>query len=108
MARLMRKHQIRARAARIYRPNAGVHRFFAAIPKQRLKALSVNPNAVWVADITYLKLGATWIYLATVMDRCTRRDRLESGAEEKCETDAAGVKSSGASESATTRSDLPQ
>lgn len=73
VARLMRKHQIRARAARIYRPNAGVHRFFEAIPKHRLKALSVNPNAVWLGDITYLKLGASWRYLATVMDRCTRR-----------------------------------
>ena len=73
VARLMRKHQIRARAARIYRPNAGVHRFFEAIPKQRLKALSGNPNAVWLGDITYLKLGASWRYLATVMDRCTRR-----------------------------------
>jgi transposase InsO family protein len=73
VARLMRKHQIRARAARIYRCNPGVHRFFDTIPKQRLKALSVNPNAVWAADITYLKLGASWRYLATVMDRCTRR-----------------------------------
>jgi putative transposase len=73
VARLMRKHRIRARAARIYRPNPGVHQFFEAIPKQRLKALATNPNAVWVGDITYLKLGASWRYLATVMDRCTRR-----------------------------------
>jgi len=73
VARLMRKHRIRARASRIYRPNPGVHRFFEAIPKQHLKALSVRPNAVWVGDITYLKLGESWRYLATVMDRCTRR-----------------------------------
>ena len=73
VARLMRKHRIRARASRIYRPNPGVHRFFEAIPKQRLRALSVNPNAVWVGDITYLKLGESWRYLATVMDRCTRK-----------------------------------
>jgi putative transposase len=73
VARLMRKHRIRARAARIYRPHPGVRRFFEAIPKQRLKALSVNANAVWVGDITYLKLGGSWRYLAAVMDRCTRR-----------------------------------
>jgi putative transposase len=73
VARLMRKHRIRARASRIYRPHPGVHRFFATIPKQRLKALSVRPNAVWVGDITYLKLGESWRYLATVMDRCTRK-----------------------------------
>jgi hypothetical protein len=58
---LMRKHQIRARAARIYRANAGVHRFFEAIPKQRLKALSLHPNAVWVGDITYLKIGSACV-----------------------------------------------
>lgn len=73
VARLMRKHRIRARASKIYRRNPGVHRFFEAIPKQRLKALSVNPNAVWVGDITYLRLGESFRYLATVMDRCTRR-----------------------------------
>lgn len=73
VARLMRKHRIRARASRIYRANPGVHRFFEAIPKQRLKSLSVTPNAVWVGDITYLKLGESFRYLATVMDRCTRR-----------------------------------
>jgi putative transposase len=73
VARLMRRHQIRARAAKIYRRNPGMHVFFGKIPKQRLKVLSGNPNAVWVGDITYLKLGANWRYLATVMDRCTRR-----------------------------------
>lgn len=73
VARLMRKHQIRARAAKIYRRNPGMHLFFERISKQRLTALSVNPNAVWVGDITYLKLAGSWRYLATVMDRCTRR-----------------------------------
>jgi len=73
VARLMRKHQIRARAMKIYRFKAGVRRFFEAIPRQRLNVLSREPNSVWVGDITYLKLGAAWRYLATVMDRCTRR-----------------------------------
>ena len=73
VARLMRRHRIRARASKIYRPNPGVHRFFEAIPRQRLKVLSLSPNAVWVGDITYLKLGERWRYLATVMDRCTRK-----------------------------------
>ena len=40
VARLMRKHQIRARAAKIYRATAAMHVFFEEIPKQRLKVLS--------------------------------------------------------------------
>jgi putative transposase len=73
VARLMCKHQICARAAKIYRRNPGMHLFFEQIPRRRLKALSVHPNALWVGDITYLKLGSAWRYLAIVMDRFTRR-----------------------------------
>lgn len=32
-----------------------------------------QPEALWVADITYLRLGYTWRYLALVMDAYSRR-----------------------------------
>src|SRR5690606_15296094 len=31
------------------------------------------PNQVWVSDITYLRTGEGWVYLASVMDLFSRR-----------------------------------
>jgi transposase InsO family protein len=30
-------------------------------------------NAVWVADITYVETAEGWLFVAGVLDRCTRR-----------------------------------
>jgi transposase InsO family protein len=39
----------------------------------RIKGLSIPyPNQVWVADITYLRLGRRFIYLAVILDAYTR------------------------------------
>ena len=73
IARLMRQHRMCARAAKVHPRSRGVHRFFGQIPKQHLQGLSTRLNRVWVGDITYLKLSASWRYMATVMDRCSRR-----------------------------------
>lgn len=32
-----------------------------------------RPDAVWVADITYVPTAEGWLYVAGVLDRCTRR-----------------------------------
>jgi len=34
---------------------------------------TLKPNAVWVADITYVPTAEGWLYVAGVLDRCTRR-----------------------------------
>lgn len=34
---------------------------------------TLKPDAVWVADITYVPTDEGWLYVAGVLDRCTRR-----------------------------------
>jgi putative transposase len=34
---------------------------------------TLKPDAVWVADITYVPTLEGWLYVAGVLDRCTRR-----------------------------------
>ncbi len=73
VARLMREAGLRARAVRLYRRIPGLHGFFTSIPNRQLDHLATGPDQVWVGDITYLKVGGAWRYLAVVMDRYSRR-----------------------------------
>lgn len=45
------------------------------VAPNRLRDLAIPPrrNAVWVADITYVETAEGWLYVAGVLDRCTRR-----------------------------------
>ena len=73
VARLMRHAGLRARAMTLYRRIPGLHAFFTSIPNRQLARLATGPDQVWVGDITYLKVGRAWRYLAVVMDRYSRR-----------------------------------
>ena len=73
VARLMRKHAIKARVATLRYTSPSIQRFFGAIPNQQLDLELERPNQVWVGDITYLKVGAIYRFLAVVMDKYSRR-----------------------------------
>ena len=73
VARLMRAAGLKARSARIYRRMPGTRRFFGDISNRVLDLKTTAPGQVWVGDVTYLKSGCGWRYLAVVLDRHSRR-----------------------------------
>ena len=75
VARLMRRHHIRAQSKRPFRPRTTNSRHLQGFAPNRLKPkpqLS-GVNQAWVADITYISTQGGWIYLAGVMDLFSRK-----------------------------------
>ena len=73
VARLMRAAGLRAKAVRGYRPKAQLRRQYAQHPNRLWTTRVERPDQVWVGDITYLRVGTGWRYLAVVMDQYSRR-----------------------------------
>ena len=73
VARVMRAHRIKARVATIRYTNPALKRFFAGARNEQLEMDLNRIDQVWVGDITYLKMGSIYRYLAVVMDKYSRR-----------------------------------
>jgi transposase InsO family protein len=73
VARLMQANGIMARSATLYHANPGTHAFFTEIPNRIHRLEATGPNQIWAGDITYLRVGNKWRYLAVVMDLYSRR-----------------------------------
>jgi putative transposase len=71
--RLMRENGIQGCSAQLYRRMPGIARFYGELPSQAHEVPVLRTDQLWVGDVTYLRVGSQWRYLATVMDRYSRR-----------------------------------
>jgi putative transposase len=72
--RIMASRQLKALQPKTYIPRTSDGR--ADLPSPNLlegKPLPEAPNRVWAGDITFIPTAAGWLYLAVVIDLCTRR-----------------------------------
>ena len=74
VARLMRQHGLRGRQFRRYVVTTKPGKRLPEVPDLLERQFrSDKPNAVWLADITYVRTGQGWLYLAIVLDLYARR-----------------------------------
>ena len=75
VARRMRSLGLQARVRRRFVPRTTQNDPASPIAPNRLATAPAPTqlNEVWVADITYLPTRAGFVYLAGIMDRCSRR-----------------------------------
>jgi putative transposase len=75
VARLMKAHQIRSIVWRRFRVRTTDSAHDHPIAPNRLERCFhwELPNQAWCADITYISTAEGWLYLATVLDLCSRK-----------------------------------
>lgn len=74
IARIMRDNGIRARGKRKFRVTTNARHHLPVAENLLDRQFNVTtPNRVWVADLTYIRTGEGWLYLAAVMDLYSRR-----------------------------------
>jgi putative transposase len=74
VARIMREEGLRARCARHFRWIATKREELPASPDLlRRKFTASAPNRVWVGDVTIIRTGEGWLYLAMLLDLFSRR-----------------------------------
>jgi len=73
VARLMRHHHLAARRRRRYRVTTDSRHPFPVAPNVLARQFAqAAPDRAWVTDITYIPTGEGWLYLAVILDLCSR------------------------------------
>lgn len=73
VARLMRVHGLAARRRRRFRVTTQSRHPFPIAPNVLARQFDrAHPDQAWVTDITYIPTGEGWLYLAVILDLCSR------------------------------------
>ena len=73
VARLMRGRGLAARRRRRFRVTTNSRHPFPIAPNLLARHFErATPDQAWVTDITYLPTGEGWLYLAVILDLCSR------------------------------------
>ena len=73
VARLMRTRGLAARRRRRFRVTTQSRHRFPIAPNVLARQFErAEPNHAWVTDITYIPTGEGWLYLAVILDLCSR------------------------------------
>jgi transposase InsO family protein len=74
IARLMRKHGLFGKRRRRFRVTTNSNHAQPIAPNLLERDFTADaPDKVWVTDITYIKTGEGWLYLASILDLYSRR-----------------------------------
>jgi putative transposase len=74
VARLMREAGLKAKGRRKYKATTdSEHALPVASDLIQREFRTARPNAAWVSDITYLWTREGWMYLAVIVDLCSRK-----------------------------------
>jgi transposase InsO family protein len=72
--RIMAQRGLKALQPRTYVPQTSDGRADCPSPNRLLQTgLPVSPDQVWAGDITFIPTASGWLYLAVVIDLCSRR-----------------------------------
>lgn len=74
ISKLMKERHLRARNGKIFRYAAHIEAQTNVADNLLQRQFSAKaPNLKWVSDITYIRVGNIWLYLAVVMDLYSRK-----------------------------------
>jgi putative transposase len=71
--RVMREESLLCCLKRSFVPTTNSQHGYRRYPNLIKELVIDQPDVVWSADITYIRLPSTFVYLATLLDGCSRR-----------------------------------